>query len=114
MSRSCEEVLEFATMGGARAVGLQDVIGSITPGKRADLLITRCDSLRMTPVHHPVGALVLYANGSDIDTIFINGEVVKLGGQLTNIDWPKLRDELRSSVASIVSPPISHDCVLGS
>ena len=64
VSRRCAEVLEMATMGGAKAVGLEKIIGSITPGKRADLLITRCDSTRLVPVHDPVGALVLYANGT--------------------------------------------------
>ena len=103
MSRNCSEVLEMATMGGARAVGLEKVIGSITPGKRADLLITRCDAPRLVPVHDPVGALVLYANGSDIDTVMINGEIVKSGGKLTNVDWPKIREELRASVTAIVS-----------
>jgi len=103
MSRSCEEVLEFATMGGAKAVGLEKVIGSITPGKRADLLITRCDAPRLVPAHDPIGTLVLYANGSDIDTVMIDGELIKFEGKLTNIDWPNLRDELRTSVANIVS-----------
>ncbi|KAK5194669.1 hypothetical protein LTR99_003172 [Exophiala xenobiotica] len=102
MSRNCSEVLEMATMGGARAVGLEKVIGSITPGKRADLLITRCDAPRLVPVHDPVGALVLYANGSDIDTVMINGEIVKSGGKLTNLDWPKTREKLRASVTAIM------------
>ncbi|KEF57341.1 uncharacterized protein A1O9_05258 [Exophiala aquamarina CBS 119918] len=102
MSRYCSEVLEMATMGGARAVGLENVIGSITPGKRADILITRCDSIRLVPVHDPVGALVLYANGSDIDTVFVNGKIVKSEGKFPHIDWPKLRDELRASTAAIL------------
>lgn len=102
VSQRCEKVLEMATMGGAVAVGLKDTIGSITPGKRADLLITRCDSTRMTPVHDPVAALVLYANASDIDTVFINGDMVKHKGQLTGVDWPKVRRELRDSASSIM------------
>lgn len=102
ISRTCAEVLEIATLGGAKAVGLERIIGSVTPGKRADLLITRCDSPRLVPAHDPVGALVLYANGSDVDTVFINGERVKSGGKLTNVDWPKIREELRASVASIM------------
>ncbi|KAH8897197.1 Metallo-dependent hydrolase [Thozetella sp. PMI_491] len=102
VTRRCAEVLEMATLGGAKAVGLGDIIGSITPGKRADLLITRCDSTRLVPMHDPVGALVLYANGSDIDTVFINGEIVKAKGKLTGVDWPKVREELRASAASIM------------
>ncbi|KFY35298.1 hypothetical protein V494_06036 [Pseudogymnoascus sp. VKM F-4513 (FW-928)] len=102
VSQRCEEVLQMATIGGATAVGLQHVIGSITPGKRADLLITRCDSTRMTPVHDPIAALVLYANASDIDTVFIDGELVKHKGLLTGVDWPKIRQELRDSATSIM------------
>ena len=101
ISRKCAEVLEMATMGGATAVGLKDVVGSITPGKRADLLITRCDSTRLAPVMDPVGALVLYANASDIDTVFIDGEMVKHKGNLVGVDWPSVRGELRRSTKEI-------------
>lgn len=83
-------------------MGLEKIIGSITPGKRADLIITRCDSTRLVPVHDPVGALVLYANGSDVDTVFINGEKVKSDGRLTNVDWPTIREQLRESARSIM------------
>lgn len=103
MSRTCEEILEIATMGGAKAVGLKDVIGSVTPGKRADLLITRCDSTRLTPILDPVAALVLYANASDIDTVFIDGEMVKHKGQLVGVDWPKVRSDLRQSTENIMA-----------
>lgn len=81
---------------------MQNIIVSISPGKRADLLITRCDSIRMTAVHDPVAALVLYANASDIDTVFIDGELVKHKGLLTGVDWPKVRRELRDSATSIM------------
>ncbi|KAK2027847.1 Metallo-dependent hydrolase [Colletotrichum zoysiae] len=103
MARPCAEVLEMATMGGARAVGLEKIIGSITPGKRADLIITKCDSTRLTPVHEPVAALVNYANGSDIDTVMVNGEILKSGGKLVNVDWPKIRAEVRKSAARIMA-----------
>lgn len=103
IARLCSEILEIATMGGAKAVGLEKVIGSVTPGKRADLLLTRCDSPKLVPAQDPVGALVLYANGTDVDTVFINGEMVKSGGKLTKVDWPKLREELRASVDSVMA-----------
>lgn len=102
IARKCMEVLEMATMGGARAMGLENIIGSITPGKRADLLITRCDSPRLAPVHDPVGALVLYANSADVDTVFINGEIVKSKAELTVVSWPEVRKELRASVERIM------------
>src|ERR1700759_4136195 len=54
IARKTADILELATMGGANSVGLGDVIGSVTPGKRADLILTRCDSPRLVPVHDPV------------------------------------------------------------
>ena len=102
VAQKCHQVLRMATMGGAEAVGLKDVIGSITPGKRADLLITRCDSTRLTPVHDPIGALVLYANASDIDSVFIDGELRKSKGTLTGVDWPAVRRDLRDSAKAIM------------
>ena len=101
IARKCQEILEMATMGGAKALGLQDVVGSISPGKRADILITRCDSTRLTPVRDPVAALVLYANASDVDTVFIDGDIVKQGGKLVGVDWPQVREELRRSAEVI-------------
>lgn len=98
----CEKVLEVATIGGARAVGMEDYIGSITPGKRADLLIVKTDSTRLSPVNDPVAALVMYANASDVDTVFVDGKIVKQGGKLVGIDWPKVRGELKSSAKAIV------------
>ncbi|KAJ5611970.1 hypothetical protein N7528_009075 [Penicillium herquei] len=102
VQQTCAEVLQMATMGGAEAVGLKDVIGSVTPGKRADLLITRCDSTRLSPVHDPIAALVLYANASDVDSVFVNGKLLKSGGRLVGVDWPKVRGQLRDSAKGIV------------
>ncbi|KAK5058669.1 hypothetical protein LTR84_010933 [Exophiala bonariae] len=101
VSHRCEEVLEFATMGGAKAVGLADVIGSVTPGKRADLLLIKTTSARLSPVGDPVMALVLYANGSDVDTVFVDGEIVKQNGKLAGVDWLKVRGELLESTKRI-------------
>lgn len=102
MTRKCSEVLEMATLGGAKAVGLDHLIGSITPVKKADLILTRCDSLRLVPTHDPVGALVAYANASDIEMVFINGEIVKSDYKLVHVDWPKIREELRNSTNDIM------------
>ena len=98
----CAEVLHLATLGGARAVGLEHLIGSITPGKRADLLLTRCDSPRMVPVSDPVAALVMYANASDVDTVFVDGRLRKHAGKLCGVDWPAVRGRLRRSAAEIL------------
>jgi cytosine/adenosine deaminase-related metal-dependent hydrolase len=102
MVRKTANVLEMATLGGAKSIGMGDFIGSITPGKRADLLITKCLSTRLSPIYDPVAALVNYANGSDIDTVFINGEIVKSGGKLVGVNWPGVRAEMQASTKAIM------------
>ncbi|KAK4501125.1 hypothetical protein PRZ48_006931 [Zasmidium cellare] len=101
IAKKCEDALKLATQGGADAIGLGEIVGSVTPGKRADILLKRCDSPRLVPVHDPVATLVLYANASDIDTVFINGRVVKSAGKLQSVDWPSVRTRLRKSTADI-------------
>ncbi|OAA56301.1 Metal-dependent hydrolase, composite domain protein [Niveomyces insectorum RCEF 264] len=108
VAATCADVLRIATLGGATAMGLSHLTGSITPGKRADLVLTRCDSLRLTPVHDPTAALVLYANASDVDSVFVDGVRVKDGGKLLppedrpDLAWPVLRERLRDSARGIM------------
>ncbi len=100
---AAREVLELATIGGAQVLGLEDRIGSLTPGKRADLVLTRCDAINMVPVHDPVGALVLNATTHDVDTVFVAGRAVKRNGALVDCDWPALAERLRASSARITA-----------
>jgi cytosine/adenosine deaminase-related metal-dependent hydrolase len=79
---SALDVLGFATVEGARALGLQDRIGSITTGKRADLVILDLDKLNVAPVNDVVGAIVLSADTSNVDTVLVDGEVVKSNGAM--------------------------------
>lgn len=102
VSVRCEEVLRLATMGGAECVGLQDMIGSVTPGKKADLILIKTTSPRLTLVHDPVAALVLYANVSDVDTVLIDGRIVKKDGKFTEFDWKTLRKEFLQSTMDIM------------
>ena len=55
---TAEKVLEMATIDGARAVGLEKEIGSIEPGKKADIIVLDFNNASMTPIHHPVSAIV--------------------------------------------------------
>ncbi len=97
-----EEALYMATLGGAKVIGLDHMVGSITPGKRADLLITRCDDMNVEPVIHPIGTLMFNAHIGNFDTVMIDGKIVKKGGQVLNVDWPKLRQDIRERAARIV------------
>jgi cytosine/adenosine deaminase-related metal-dependent hydrolase len=92
------QVLELATRGGARVAGLDALVGRLTPGRRADVVLTRADGVHMVPAEDPVAALVLYANAADVDTVLVAGRVVKRGGRLVGVDWPSLAERLiRSS-----------------
>ncbi len=95
------DVLELATLGGARAAGLDGNTGSLTPGKQADLIVVRTDSPHMAGVSDAAAALVLYASASDVDTVLVGGRVRKENGKLVGLDWPTLRDRLRASSAMI-------------
>ncbi len=77
------DVLRFATLGGAEALGLGSVCGSIEPGKAADLIVLRTDRLHLSPLNDPVACVVLHAGPADVDTVLVGGHPVKEGGLLT-------------------------------
>ncbi|HET6856015.1 MAG TPA: amidohydrolase family protein [Streptomyces sp.] len=73
-----EEVVRWATLGGAQALGLDSVIGSITPGKKADLVLIKNDrSPAMHPIIHPYGHVVFQAGRGDVHTVMVNGKIAK-------------------------------------
>ncbi len=76
------DVLRFATLGGAEALGLGSAVGSIERGKAADLILLRTDRLHLAPLNDPVAAIVLHAGPADVDTVILGGDVVKEGGAL--------------------------------
>jgi cytosine/adenosine deaminase-related metal-dependent hydrolase len=88
---SCKDVVEFATVQGARACGLDDVIGSLTPGKQADLILISTDTLSLTPMNNPWGAIVYAAHPGNVDTVMVAGQVVKRDGRLLDADVEKVR-----------------------
>ena len=79
---TCDEALGWITIHGARALGLQDRIGSLTPGKQADVVLIRADTLNMRPLHDPVASVVMQAGLANIETVLVAGQVRKRGGQL--------------------------------
>ena len=91
MELTCRDVLEFATIEGARACGMQSTIGSLTPGKRADVIVVRADSLGMTPMNNPVGAFVYNAHPGLVDTVLVDGAVRKRAGVLVDVDVARVR-----------------------
>jgi 5-methylthioadenosine/S-adenosylhomocysteine deaminase len=95
---TCREVLEFATIEGARVCGLEDRTGSLTPGKQADVVILRCDHTNTYPIIDPVSTVVLQADTRNVETVFVAGELLKRDGLLLGADLRSARDLAASSL----------------
>jgi cytosine/adenosine deaminase-related metal-dependent hydrolase len=98
------EVLEWATIGGARALRLESLIGSLTPGKKADIILIDAGALNLFPVHDPIHSVVQQANAFNVHTVLVNGELRKRNGALL-FDQMTLRQrqlELENSARRIV------------
>jgi len=83
---TARRALEFGTIHGARALGIDHVTGSLTPGKRGDLILVRTDGLNMGVFTDPAHMLVEAAEPSDVDTVIVDGRILKRGGKMTALD----------------------------
>ncbi|MFE9093318.1 amidohydrolase family protein [Streptomyces sp. NPDC007264] len=93
------DVVEWATIGGARVLGLDDRIGSLTPGKKADLVLIRNErDPAMFPLLHPYGHVVYQAGRADVDTVLVDGTVVKYRHELVGVDVRRARDAVAATV----------------
>src|SRR6187200_3062917 len=97
------DVLEFATIDGARACGLEDRVGSLTPGKQADVVLLNVNAINTAPMLDPIGSIVVFSDTSNVDSVFVAGRAVKRRGKLVdgNLDrvFAKL-DESRNHILS--------------
>ena len=94
---STREVLGYATVEGAKANGLETKVGTLTPGKQADVILLRTDRMNVTPLNDPATAVVAGMDTGNVDTVLIGGRVMKRHGQLLHVDWPALRDKAAES-----------------
>lgn len=88
---TAEKVLEMATIDGARAIGLEKEIGSIEVGKKADIVVLDYENAFMTPIHHPVSAIVYSALGHEVTTVMIDGRFVMRDGVVTGVNEAEVR-----------------------
>ena len=97
------QALEMATVAGARNLGLEDSVGTITPGKRADIVMVRCDALNMMPAPDldPTRLLVLCAQPANVDTVFVDGRVLKRNGRLVDVNVSQVVSQAAASLAGI-------------
>jgi 5-methylthioadenosine/S-adenosylhomocysteine deaminase len=99
---SSREILEFATIEGARVCGLEERTGSITPGKQADVVMVRCDATNTYPLIDPVSTVVLQADTRNVDTVFVAGHALKRDGRLVGADLRHARELAASSLEHLL------------
>ncbi|MEV7994845.1 amidohydrolase family protein [Streptomyces sp. NPDC086077] len=94
-----EQVVEWATRGGARALGLDDKVGSLEARKKADIVLIKNDhSPVMFPLLNPYGHVVFQAQRGDVHTVMVDGRIVKHEHQLVGVDLPKARRTVEATV----------------
>ncbi len=90
-----EAVLEMATLNGARALGLEDEIGSLEAGKKADFISINTDAPHLQPVWNPVATAVFAAQGGDVDTVVIDGRLIMRGRQVLTMDEGAILEDVQ-------------------
>jgi 5-methylthioadenosine/S-adenosylhomocysteine deaminase len=94
---SVEAVLRAATVHGARAAGLENTIGTLTPGKQADLIMVRTNGVAVFPVTNAIATIVQAVERSDVDTVMVAGAIRKRAGKLVGLDVAKLTADVTAS-----------------
>jgi hypothetical protein len=97
------DVLRFGTMTGAKHLWLDKKVGSLTPGKEADILILDATAINVAPLNQVPGAVVSLMDRSNVETVIVAGKVRKWRGKLLDVDLPRLRQQLEDSRDHIFS-----------
>lgn len=95
------DVLKMATIEGAKALGLENEIGSIEVGKKADLIIIDLDKPHLVPVHDIYSTLAYSVNGADVETVIIDGNIVMENREMLNVDENKVKTAVNQVVNNL-------------
>jgi 5-methylthioadenosine/S-adenosylhomocysteine deaminase len=95
------KLVQMATIDGAEDLGFADRTGSLTPGKRADLILVRTTDPHMGDIGDPYDALVQLAQPSDVDTVVVDGRILRRKGAFTALDYGKLLADAAQSVTAL-------------
>jgi 5-methylthioadenosine/S-adenosylhomocysteine deaminase len=96
-----KRLVQLATLDGAVDLGIADKTGSLTPGKRADIILVRTTDINMTPVGDPYEALVSLAQPGNVDTVIVDGRILRQGGKFTTLDHAKVVKDAQEAAAGL-------------
>lgn len=99
---NAKEVIRMATVNGAKALGFGTEIGCLEVGKKADIVIIDTDKTHLTPMNNPFSALVYSMQGSDVDTVIVNGRILMEGREMKVVDEEKIKFEVRAIAKELV------------
>ena len=91
------DVIRFATVEGAKCLKLDGKVGTLTPGKEADIILLDANAINVAPLNHVPGAVVTLMERSNVDTVMVAGKIRKWKGRVLDADIAKLRSELEAS-----------------
>jgi cytosine/adenosine deaminase-related metal-dependent hydrolase len=106
---TCREILVFGTINGARCANVDGKVGTLTPGKEADLLMLKADSIDVWPLNSAYGAVVNLMSPGHVEAVFIAGQIKKWRGNLVGVDMPRVlrsMEEARDGVLRRADFPI--------
>jgi 5-methylthioadenosine/S-adenosylhomocysteine deaminase len=106
---TARDVIGFATHEGARTVGLADKVGTITPGKSADLILVPRHALNLAPMGDPIGALVLGGHAGNVEAVIVAGAAVKWNGRMIGTDARRALELLERSREYLYAQALAHD-----
>ena len=101
-SITCREALEWVTVNGAAMTRMSDRIGTLAPGKEADIVLLRATDANLFPVRDPIGAVVRQAGPGNVETVLVGGRFVKRDGRLLHPGLDEKRDALMTSGTRIL------------
>ena len=93
----CRDIVSLATKGGAKALHIDHLVGSLEVGKRADFVIVNTDTVSMYPLYDPYSALVYSAHAGMVDTVFVNGQCLVKNHTLQHISYEELKHQLQQA-----------------
>jgi cytosine/adenosine deaminase-related metal-dependent hydrolase len=101
MPLTFRRLVQLATLDGAIDLGIAGRTGSLTPGKRADLILVRTDEINVAPMSDPYQALVSFAQPRNIDTVIVDGRILRRGGAFTALDHVEVLKEAAEAAAGL-------------